>query len=107
MIDWLQHKHIPRALGMVFVYIFLFVVLGVAVSLIIPPIAEQVIELSNSYPFVSEKIKDGVYNVRDILSLEDFWRSFISSGGEYQEFVDTSTAKETLDLLGDSLLGNR
>lgn len=54
-IDTLQRKKIPRALGLIFVYLILFGVLALAVGLLIPPITIQINRLANNFPVYYQK----------------------------------------------------
>lgn len=89
-IDYLQNKRIPRPLGMIFVYLIMFVVIFSAFSLIIPPITEQVNELASAYPFFSEKLQLGINNLKEFLTFEELWLAFSSGQSEYQEIVGTA-----------------
>lgn len=54
-VDWLEHKKIPRAVGAVVVYIVLFTVLGLIISLLVPPLLNQVKELATNFSYLWEK----------------------------------------------------
>lgn len=58
-VDWMQRKKIPRALGILFIYLIMFTFIGIVIYLIIPPIIEQAVELANSFPIIAEKIVSG------------------------------------------------
>ncbi len=89
-IDWLQNKKIPRGVSMFFIYILMFVTIFGIFSLAITPITEQVVELSESYPFVSEKISSGVDTLREFTSIENVWDKLFTSGESYPEFAQTA-----------------
>ncbi len=55
-VDWMQSKKIPRAAGILFIYLVLAIVIGSSIYLIIPPIAQQIGELSNDFPKYLDKI---------------------------------------------------
>jgi predicted PurR-regulated permease PerM len=54
-VDWMQKKKIPRALGIVFIYLVIFIVIGAVIYLIIPPIIQETKDLSNNFPRYMEK----------------------------------------------------
>jgi predicted PurR-regulated permease PerM len=58
-VDWMKKKKIPRGVSILLIYLVMFAVIGLVVYLIIPPIAEQVYELSNNFPRILEKIISG------------------------------------------------
>lgn len=55
-IDWLDRRGVPRALGVIFIYLVFLALLAVSVAIIIPPIAEQVRALAESLPDIFEKV---------------------------------------------------
>lgn len=59
-VDWLQRRRIPRAAGVLLIYLALIVILGGAVYLIIPPIITEVNQLARDFPAYWEKIVDGM-----------------------------------------------
>ncbi len=58
-VDWLQKRKVPRGLGVLLIYLVLFLVLGSAIVLLIPPITEQVKELSSNFPQYWGKLVSG------------------------------------------------
>ncbi len=58
-VDWMQSKRIPRALGMVFIYLALAIIFSSVIYLIIPPIVDEIGELSKNAPLYFEKIASG------------------------------------------------
>ncbi|MBL7022374.1 AI-2E family transporter [Patescibacteria group bacterium] len=59
-VDWLKKFKIPRGMGIILVYIILFVVITSAVILIIPPIATEVKLIANDFPTYYEKVVNGL-----------------------------------------------
>lgn len=49
-VDWLQQRHLPRAVSMLGIYAVLFAVLSTAVILIVPPVADEVKTLALTFP---------------------------------------------------------
>ncbi|MCD4761849.1 AI-2E family transporter, partial [bacterium] len=64
-VDWMQRKKIPRALGILLIYLAMFAFIGMVIYLIIPPIIEQATELANSFPGIAEKIISGFSILRE------------------------------------------
>lgn len=58
-VDWLHKKKIPRGISILFIYLILFIIISFTVYLIIPPIAQQVAELSANFPRYLEKLISG------------------------------------------------
>lgn len=59
-VDWMQKRKIPRAFGVLLIYLTAFTIIGTTIYLIIPPIANEVGELSNNFPKYVEKISSGI-----------------------------------------------
>lgn len=59
-VDWLKKFKIPRGMGIIFVYLLLFVIIASAVILIIPPIATEVKLIANDFPTYYEKVVNGL-----------------------------------------------
>ncbi|MFH1662165.1 MAG: AI-2E family transporter [Candidatus Falkowbacteria bacterium] len=64
-VDWMQSKKIPRPAGILLIYAGMFMIIGVVVYLIIPPISHQVGELSANFPRYLEKIISGFSALKD------------------------------------------
>jgi len=64
-VDWFQKHKIPRAVGLLFIYLVLVFVLGGVVYLIIPPIVIEVNELSSDFPIYWEKISGNISEFRN------------------------------------------
>lgn len=59
-VDFMQKRKIPRALGVIFIYLTVILVVLLAISMIIPPIVKQATELMDNFPIILEKIISGV-----------------------------------------------
>lgn len=55
-VDWMARKRIPRALGVILIYIILFAIVSFIIYSMIPPIIEQVNEFSKDSPAYLEKM---------------------------------------------------
>jgi len=67
-VDWLQRKRIPRALSILFIYLVAFAVITEVVYLLIPPIIEQVQELSSNLPRIVENISSGFFSLQEFMA---------------------------------------
>lgn len=47
IIDLLQKRHVPRSLGMIIIYVALFIVVGLVISSLIQPIADQIKDIAS------------------------------------------------------------
>jgi len=59
-VDWMQKRKIPRVIGVLLIYFVLFAVLASALVLIIPPIVEQIGDLSANFPNYFNKVISGI-----------------------------------------------
>lgn len=64
-VDYMQKKKIPRAVGVLFIYLSVFLLIAISLSLIIPPISKQVNELIINFPQIFEKIISGVSTFKE------------------------------------------
>jgi len=64
-VDWMQKKKIPRTLGMLLIYLVLFLIVGSALYAIIPPIKNQLGEMSQNIPYYLDKISSGLSILKD------------------------------------------
>ncbi len=55
-VDWMQSKKINRGLGVFIIYAIMFGVIGLVLSLIIPPISAQMKSLTDNFPLIFEKV---------------------------------------------------
>ncbi|MFH1671637.1 MAG: AI-2E family transporter [Candidatus Portnoybacteria bacterium] len=55
-VGWLQRRRVPRLLGVIFIYLVIFLFLALIVALVFPLLAEQIKQLTSSFPGLIEKI---------------------------------------------------
>jgi len=55
-VDWLANRKIPRSIGILLIYFILFTVVSLVIFLIIPPITQEVTELSQNFPNYFDKL---------------------------------------------------
>lgn len=89
MVDWLQKKRIPRSLGVLFIYIALFFLIGLSIYFLIPPIQDQFHQFSNNFSQYSQMTSDSFRGFQDFLG-----RSHIAFNTEkfFQNLSDTLSA---------------
>lgn len=63
-VDWMHGKKIPRAAGIMLIYFALFILISLSIYLIIPPIAQQIGDLSANSPHYMDKILSGISNFK-------------------------------------------
>ncbi len=68
IVDWLQERKVPRGIGVIFIYFVLLLSVVTVVTLIIPPIAEQIRDLSDNLPAITEKLTDTLNVVREFFA---------------------------------------
>ena len=49
IVDWLQRKKIPRPAGVLIVYLVIFIIFGLSVSFLIPPMADQFRDFGSNF----------------------------------------------------------
>lgn len=64
LVNYLEGKKIPRGIGVLIIYVVLFLFIILLVRMIIPPIAEQVSLLTRSFPDLWSKIIENVEGIR-------------------------------------------
>ncbi len=92
-VSWLQRHKVPRLLGVIFIYLLLLLLLALIVTLIFPPLAEQIKQLAAHFPEFMEKIG---------LSVQEWWGKY-KLEGNLQNFLDkisNKLAQATSSVLG-------
>ncbi|MBI4995197.1 AI-2E family transporter [Candidatus Peregrinibacteria bacterium] len=93
MVDALERKKIPRALGVVIVYIAVLLFLGLVVSNLVPVVANEVSELAS-------KVQDFISNIlKGETPLPQFLERFRPALKHYLEGVDLSQVGNYKDIL--------
>ncbi len=82
-VSWLQRHKIPRILGVIFIYLFILFFLALIVTLIFPPLAEQIKQLALYFPEFMEKIG---------LSVQEWWANY-QIEGSLQTLLDKMSNK--------------
>ncbi len=92
MVDWMQDKKIPRGVGVIFLYLVILLAFVSVITLIIPPIVEQSIELSNNFPAIMDKtssVVDGIAST--IQNIRNFSLELGLSGSADNNFANLSS----------------
>lgn len=63
-VDWMQKKSIPRTVGILLIYLTLFIIISFVIYLIIPPIISQVGDLSKNFSVYLDKFMEGLSRIK-------------------------------------------
>ncbi|MFC1641045.1 AI-2E family transporter [Patescibacteria group bacterium] len=99
-IDWLDRKGVPRAVGVIFIYLIAISLFAVTIAIIIPPIAEQVRQLAEALPSVLESL--GIIVGGSGSSIDD---TTISNFQSVLSTVGNTFAKSTSDGIFSTVSG--
>lgn len=77
--DWFEVRKIPRSVSVLIVYVILFSILGLVIGILIPPLIQEVRELTSNFSSVWERIVSGATLVREY-SLESGFSKQIEGG---------------------------
>lgn len=55
-VSWLERKKIPRAVGILFIYGIVLFIFSLVIVLLIPPVTEQIEQLSRMFPFYYDQL---------------------------------------------------
>lgn len=69
-VSWLQNRRVPRLLGVVFIYLLLFLLFALVITLIFPSLAEQIKQLTTILPDFTEKLGVGFEEIRERFGVE-------------------------------------
>ncbi|MEW6610929.1 MAG: AI-2E family transporter [Patescibacteria group bacterium] len=64
-VDSFAKRQIPRALGILIVYVLVLGIFGITLTLLIPPLVTEVRQLAESFPYYYDKLSMGVNYLRD------------------------------------------
>jgi len=65
-VDWLYKKKIPRGFSILAIYLVIFSVIGLAIYLVIPPVANEIKDISQNFPVYYEKVVQAYERFKDI-----------------------------------------
>ncbi len=86
-VDWMKKRKIPRSVGILIIYLIAFLLLGAAISLIVPPITEQISELSVKFPQISEKLNAGIEIIKSYSNGGGLMAGLMQAKDNYPQFV--------------------
>jgi predicted PurR-regulated permease PerM len=67
-VDWLHRKKVPRGVGVLIIYLILFLIIGSMLYLLIPAIISQISDLSKNFPVYFEKINNLIQSIQSYSS---------------------------------------
>ncbi|MFA6428236.1 MAG: AI-2E family transporter [Candidatus Buchananbacteria bacterium] len=79
--DWLQKRSIPRPLAILTLYLLALIVLILTVGLLIPPLSQQVSQLSDNFPVYWQNVTKGFFHLQQYsqqFGLEDNVKNFFA-----------------------------
>ena len=84
-VSWFQRHKVPRLLGVVCIYLLLFLLIALIVTLVFPPLAAQIKQLAVHFPEIMEKVG---------LSVQQWWGQYRVETN-LQELLDGFSSKLT------------
>ncbi len=100
IINWFEGRKIPRAAGILIIYASVFLVVSMITVLIIPPIREQIQQLSKSFPIYYDQIAEnfGDFEIKTDVS-KSIQSNIQSLGAGFSDYT-TSVYNTILSLFG-------
>lgn len=106
-VDRLEKRRIPRGISIIFIYLMIFVIIGIFISNFIPIVSEQIIELSKG---VGELINNITTNEKNDITLinkiKPYITQFLESADRQTLIEGAQTALEKLGAQLNSIAGN-
>ena len=101
-VDWMQDRKMPRAVGVITIYLLLFGILGSTILLIIPPITTQITELTTNYPQITEKLSSGFTLIKQYSLGQNPLTNLLESNGDLPGFakVAENVISGAIDVFG-------
>ena len=91
-VDSLAKRQIPRSLGIVIIYVIVIAVFCGTITLLIPPLIEQVRLLANNFPFYYDKLSLCINYLRDASASVGAQDNFQQVLGSIERVLSTATA---------------
>ncbi|MFC1700928.1 AI-2E family transporter [Patescibacteria group bacterium] len=82
-VNWLKKRKVPRILGVAFIYLIILLLFSLVISLIIPPLTEQIRSLASYFPALMEKVG---------LSVQQWWGKY-NIGTSLQSLLSQASSK--------------
>lgn len=70
--DWFQVRKIPRTAAVLILYIVLFSVLGLVIGVLVPPLVQEIRDLSSNFQAVWDRLVSGAILLRDYSNQSGF-----------------------------------
>jgi len=83
IVDWMQKKRIPRALGVAIVYVLILVISGVIISFLVPPLIGQIRDFSAQLPEYFQNIQQSFRGIQDFLAASQISFNFQDIFGSF------------------------
>ncbi len=91
-VDVLAKRQVPRALGIISIYVIVIAVFGGTITLLIPPLIEQVGQLAKNFPLYYDKLSLGINYLRDASTGVGAQDQFQEVLGTVEKVLSTATA---------------
>ncbi len=98
-VKFLQKNKIPRVLGIVLIYICIFFILFIALFLLIPPLTEQIGQLSQNFPYYWDKLSASFLSIRQYSEEHGFLNNIKDTLNSLQTTF-SSSAGNIFNLIG-------
>lgn len=99
-VSWLQRNKVPRLLGVLFIYLLLFLLIGLIITLIFPPLADQIRQLAAHFPSLVEKVGLSLQQWWQDYDLENNLQSFLGRISDKLTQAASSVLSTTINLFG-------
>jgi len=99
-VSWLQRNKVPRLLGVLFIYLLLFLIIGLIITLIFPPLADQIRQLAAHFPSLVEKVGLSLQQWWQDYDLENNLQSFLGRISDKLTQAASSVLSTTINLFG-------
>jgi predicted PurR-regulated permease PerM len=90
-VNWFHKRNIPRALSVLIIYLSAFAVLALVIVLIIPPLSDQINQLSRSFPEYFQRVIVGFSEIQQFNSGAEGITSIQESLGSLQTALSSAT----------------
>jgi predicted PurR-regulated permease PerM len=94
-VSWLQRRRVPRFLGVIFIYLVVILILALLMTLVVPPLAQQVKQLAGSFPEFVDKTETAI---------EQWWGQY-QGGGEQAQNILRDFSNRLSELTGNIFSG--
>lgn len=75
-VDWLQRHHIPRAVGILSIYVVILSVFSLVISSLVPPLITEIRGVAVDFPYYWERLTAGALRLQSLSDSPEFFRSF-------------------------------